>query len=381
MAQSADAAPWAPVYHRLLLDLRDDIGSGKRRPSERLPSEVALANRYGISRSSVRQGLAALARDGLIERVTGRGTFVARPAQRSAAAPRRITAVVNHLADPLSARILAGVSTVAARNGLDVVLGCTWNDPRMEEETLHRAQARGDDGVILFPTDVRLVREPVQALKAAGMPIVLVDRALPGLGLDLVRAAHQDGAASIVTHLLAKGHRDVAFLTTDHLSTPSVAERLQGYRQALAAAGLPFRWQRVWLVPHVEQPTDETEPDAPDQAAILALLGEPDRPSAVFAVNDYLAASLLTAAAEALLSVPGDLTVAGFDGLQPFVAGRRLTTVRQPAEAIGARSVGLLLDRIAGRAPPTPVICSLPVELRPGETAGPFRARASSAHV
>lgn len=369
---SLSAHPGEPVYSPLVRDVRESIANGTRRPCERLPSEVELAERYGVSRASVRQALAALASDGLVERVPGRGTFVARPGgSTSAAEPKRIAVIVNHLADTLSARIVAGISNAAMRLGLEIMLGSTWNDPLTEAALLRRSQERGDAGVILFPTDGRLVEDPVHRARGSGMPIVLVDRELPGIGVDVARAAHLEGAAAAVRHLIQAGHRDIAFLTTDQLATPSVAERLRGYRQALTDAGLPFRWDRVWLVPRVEKPVDNVAPAGPERGAFLGYLHDTARPTAVFALNDLLASALLTLAAEIGIDVPGELSVAGFDGLVSHVSGRRLTTVRQPAEAIGAKAVELLAGRIGGRAPATPVVCTLAVDLIVGETTGP----------
>ncbi len=369
--------PGEPVYSRLVREVRESIANGTRRPCERLPSELELAERYGVSRASVRQALAALAREGLVERVPGRGTFVARPGGRTAPVePRRVTVIVNHLADALSARLLAGVSNAAVRLGLEIVLGSTWNDPLTEGALLRRSLERGDAGVILFPTDGRLVEEAIHQVRAAGVPIVLLDRELPGIGLDVARAAHLEGAAAAVRHLLQCGHRDIAFLTTDQLATPSISERLRGYRQALAEAGLPFRWDRVWLVPRIEKPVDDQSPTGQERGALLGYLHDATRPTAVFALNDQLAAGLLTLAAEIGLSVPEEMSVAGFDGLLTYPTGHRLTTVRQPAEAIGAKAAELLVQRISGRAPATPVICSLPVDLLVGDTTGPAPKRA-----
>lgn len=370
------AHPGEPVYSRLVRDVRESIANGTRRPCERLPSELELAERYGVSRASVRQALAALARDGLVERVAGRGTFVSRPGSSLVQAePKRIAVIVNHLADTLSARIVAGVNHAAMRLGLEIMLASTWNDPLTEAALLRRSRERGDAGVILFPTDGRLVEDAVHAARLAGLPIVLVDRELPGIGLDVARAAHQEGAASAVRHLIENGHRDIAFLTTDQLATPSVAERLRGYRQALAEAGLPFRWDRVWLVPRVEKPVDNVAPAGQERGAFLGYLHDAARPTAVFALNDLLASALLSLAADIGIHVPDDLSVAGFDGLISHVAGRRLTTVRQPAEAIGAKAAELLALRMTGKAPATPVVCSLPVDLVVGDTTGPATQR------
>lgn len=354
----------SPAYGPVVEALAQNIRSGRYRLEERLPSEMDLARQFGVSRGSVRKALAILASRGLVRRAASRGSFVTSPESREAegAPARRLAVIMPDPADPLCARIIAGVSSSAARHSLEPVLGASWGEPAAEAALLARAVDRGDAGAILFPTDERLVGEPVVKISSGGFPVVLVDRFLPGTGLDLVRSAHQTGASTLVQWLVQMGHKEIAFLTTDNLTTRSISERWAGYREALAAAGIPYRWDRVWVLP------GPNGSDA-ERHAVAEYLAAPGRPTAVFALNDSIARLLIEVAAAAGVRVPQDLSVVGFDGLEEGERGGQIVTMRQPARAVGAQAVELLVRRLRGTVPPPPVTCTLPVEFVPGRSA------------
>ncbi len=362
--ESAD--PRERVHVSAANRLRERIVDGTVPVGARLPSEVDLARELGISRVSLRAALAIVAAEGLVRRVAGRGTFVVSPETRNPPVgkkPRRVAVIMSDPGAALCAQIIAGITDAGSRLRYEILLDATWGGPEREVAALEAALGRGDDGVILFPCNSPQVSGALGALQASGVPVVLVDRGLPGTKLDVVCAEHEQGGREAVERLLQSGHREIAFLTPDDLATRSVAERWLGYREALAAAQIPFRWDRMWVVP-----------DGPawsgDREAIAAHLAAPGGPTAVFALHDHLALSLLMVAHDMGLRVPQDLSVVGFDGLEEGVRMVGLSTMRQPAQAIGERAALVLLDRMTGQGQPAPIVCKLPVEFLPGHTIG-----------
>ena len=155
----------------------------------------------------------------------------------------------------------------------------------------------------------------------------------------------------MVRHLLATGRRRIATITGP-LDTPGGVDRLSGYRETLAEAGLPH------------DPALVAEGDysrAGGEAAMTALLAGAPNLDAVFVASDLMADGALAALAKAGRRVPEDVAVGGFDD-STIAAGTRppLTTVRQPWDRISSEMVRLLLALIAGE-PPASVI--LPTEL------------------
>ena len=153
-----------------------------------------------------------------------------------------------------------------------------------------------------------------------------------------------DSAARLTRHLIAKGHRRIAVIAGHPDSYPA-QRRMQGFQSAMAEAGLPVPGA------YICEGNWEAESGA---AATRALLALPQPPSAIFAMNDLMAAGCYQALGAAGLSIPQDMAVVGFDNreiasfLQP-----PLTTFALPSKEIGVRAAIRLLDRIRnGTTPP-----------------------------
>lgn len=197
------------------------------------------------------------------------------------------------------------------------------------------------------------------------IPTVLVNRKEPG-DIPAVRVDDEAGAAVAVRHLLSLGHRRVA-----HVAGPQNADtarrRLEGYLSALSTDGVDARPE--WVVE--ASVYDEAE----GHLAATRLLALDPRPTAIFAANIRLAIGTLAATRRMGLSVPGDVSVVGFDDT-PLAAFLEppLTTVRMPLAELGSQAVESLLGEIDGRRAGD-VFVSLPPELVVrASTAAPPRA-------
>jgi LacI family transcriptional regulator len=199
-------------------------------------------------------------------------------------------------------------------------------------------------------------------LTGAGMPVVLLDARSPGL--PTVVTDDVEGGRIATRHLLSLGHERIAFLgdaPDNPFGFTSSAEREDGYRQSLAAAGVPVDTDLIRHGPHVREVA---------RRMTEQLLAGRDRPTAVFAASDTQALGVLEAARAAGVDVPRDLSVVGFDDIEVSeYAG--LTTVRQPLAESGRRAVALLLEAVAGDRPPAPDIHELGLDLVVRSTTAP----------
>jgi len=234
---------------------------------------------------------------------------------------------------------LRGVSHRLATEGYELILHDVER-PDQRRDLFRSLAARGRiDGLLaisLAPTD----RE-ARRMHLAGLPVVLLDRdhpTLPCISID-----DFEGGRMAAEHLLALGHRRIAFLG-DEESNPfgfdSSAHRREGFEAALAAAGAPIAPEWVLNRPHGR-----------DAARVAAseLLAQSPRPTAVFSASDVQAIGVLEAAQDAGVPVPEQLSVIGFDNVE--AAGYTgLTTVAQPLEEIGRLGADLLLRAISGEA-------------------------------
>ncbi|MNH00209.1 HTH-type transcriptional repressor PurR [compost metagenome] len=176
-----------------------------------------------------------------------------------------------------------------------------------------------------------------QSLAAVRTPMVIVDRELDGVDADLVRIDHEYGAYLATQHLLAFGHRDIAYIGGP-AETGASQLRLAGFRRAMSEAN-------ARVEPGRELYCDFTSPGG--HAMAVQLLGG-RRPTAIFAGNDMIGFGVLRAAAERNISVPGELSVIGFDDIElSRYVYPPLTTVGQSIRELGENAAALLLSRIA----------------------------------
>jgi LacI family transcriptional regulator len=238
---------------------------------------------------------------------------------------------------------LRGIDDVVGRSVYDLTL---FNiETRDQRRAALRRFARRDrvDGVIVISLPLRPAE--VRALRRDRLPTVLVDVAnalLPNVAIDDVA-----GGAMAARHLLAAGHRHVAFVgdvEENPFAFASSQRRLEGFARALGDAGVALPPTYVRRGPFGRETALELT------RQLLALRR---RPSAIFAASDVQAFGVLDAAARAGLAVPDDLSVIGFDDIE-LAAAIGLTTVRQPLRESGRLGAQLLLRVLSGE-PVSPV--------------------------
>ncbi len=211
----------------------------------------------------------------------------------------------------------------------------TEEDLAKEQDYIAMLLGQRVDAVVYFiPAEDR--RANVEQLLEHGIPVVLLERALPGVPASQVLVANFDGACQAIDHLLELGHQRIAVISTGPETIP--IERIQGAQASLEKAGLPPKA----LLKLKGAPDFET-----GHAAALRLLGRSPRPTAIFALTDSMAVGVLHAAYELGLRVPEDLSVIGFDDipLASFLTPP-LTTVAQPIYTIGETAAHILLTQM-----------------------------------
>ena len=270
--------------------------------------------------------------------------------------------VTPEIDNPFFAQLAAAVEAEAEKHGYAVYMTSTHGDPMCEIGAVRRMRDGHVDGLVLItsrPDDGALAR-----LLADDDKVVLLDEDVPGIGLCRVFAQNEHGAWLATRHLIAAGHRHIAFIGGPP-GLMSVQERKAGFERAMAEAGLPAAPQAVLLRDYSRA--------FGDQAATI-LLGLNPRPSAIFASSDYLAIGVLGAFQRAGLSVPQDMSLIGFDDM-PFadLVNPPLTTIRQPVPEMGRLAFQVLLALIHGEN--TARLSRLPVELVQRKSVAPFAER------
>ena len=241
--------------------------------------------------------------------------------------------VLNDLANPFSSAIHRAIEDVARQHTSFVLAGSSDADPQREAEIARALVARRVDGLILIPTDNGITS--LAQVKRFGRPLVFVDRLSTGLGADSVTSDNRSGAAAAVSHLIACGHRRIAFLG-DVRTIWTAAERYVGYLETLATAGLRLD---PALVCH------DLAGSAAAERAANALLDSQNPPTALFTSQN-----LLTIGAVRALQLRGAqrrVALIGFDDvLLADLLDPPVTVIAQDPAAIGQRAAELLFSRI-----------------------------------
>lgn len=245
--------------------------------------------------------------------------------------------VIGAMDDPFYSRLARGVEQVARARHHALLISSSEDDPALEREITLGLVGRQVDGLILVASAAD--QGYLGADVAAGLAVVFVDRPPRGLDADCVLSDNAVGAQEGTAHLLAAGHRRIAFIGNE-TSVYTSAERLRGFRAAHQDAGAAVDPDLVVLGPRTSAEAEQ---------AVTRLLASPHPPTAVFAQNN-----LMTMGAwRALHARAGTVALVGFDDfaladvLQPPV-----DVVVQDPDELGRQAASLLFDRLAGRDGP-----------------------------
>ena len=234
--------------------------------------------------------------------------------------------------------LIRGIDEAVQGTGFHVLLSSARRPADSLEPVLRSMRGRVDGLILMAP---ELESTTARSTLPIRIPIVLVNSPPSDVALPSIGVANAEGAHAMVRHLAGLGHRRIGMIRgAEH--NFDAAERLRGYRQAVAELGLVAD-------PALEVPGDFTE--AAGHAAAQRLLALAHRPTAIFAANDGMAIGVLSALSDAGVRVPEAIAVAGFDDIpMARYAHPALTSVHVDIIDLGRRATVRLLGALAGRA-------------------------------
>lgn len=308
------------------------------RPRPRTISD--LAERLGVSPMTVHRAIAgkpdisAETRRRIlaeVERIGWRPNIAARGLRQRKTFTLGI--LVSNVAASFLPEVLQGLNRTAEAHGCHTFVSVHEHDVTRARRHLQTLESKGVDGIVHYPTDSG---EEVEILNQVyrSMPVVAVMRELAGFEGPTVLVDDYRGGELAGEHLCWLGHRRIAFL--GYAGSQFAQRRLQGFTAELARHGVELRPE--WCV-------GDLAPGDP-RAAVEArrLLELRERPTAFFCVSDRLAARATQGAAAAGLSVPGDVSIIGYnDDPLAVLLPAPLTTIAQPRLAVGEEAARVVL--------------------------------------
>ena len=324
------------LFEQIKVGLRAEIEAGRFKPGDPIPDENLLASQLHVSHMTVRRAIVELSREGLLKRVSGKGTFV-----RDAYAPqprtRKGAIAVLSVADlkvPAALsyyRLQQAVLVGLERLGLPIVLR-TIRDS-VEETVAMLRQDTSLRGLVLIWGDTRLE----EALSKLSIPVVVLDGVVSEQQIfDEVRRDGEAGVFSAVNHLIHLGHREIGFMHGDVQHNRASDQRHRGYLRAMNAHGLAVRPELNFPVVHWWDAA---------YAATRGILNGPVVPTAMVCSADVIALGVMAAVADHGWRVPADISVVGF-GDEGYFCNPQLSTVRVPLEQMGLRAAQMLSERL-----------------------------------
>ncbi len=254
--------------------------------------------------------------------------------------------IVPDLVHPFFGEIAKAISQVLRSNSYSLLISSSEEDPELERAELDALLARQVDAILLATTFTSATQKgnPFERIASNKVPLVLLDRAVPGVRAAFVGVNDEEAGFLATRHLIDRGCRRVAHLAGPDISTGR--GRFNGYRKALESARLKVRSEYVIKIPSADSSSAENGFEATQR-----LLACKQRPDGIFCFNDEAATGTLRAILDAGLRIPEDIAVIGVGNMtNTDFLKVPLTTIDQNSFEMGKQAALAALDLIASRS-------------------------------
>lgn len=257
--------------------------------------------------------------------------------------------VLGDIANPFAAELARAVRDVATQRGYNIFICISEHSAKEDVAAFDALADHQVDGIIVATRSNRAGDEHLIEMIERGVSVVCIGRDFHNENADNVTADALHGGFQATQHLIDLGHKKIAFIGATLASGVNL-KRFQGYLKALEANNIPIEERFI-------TGNTEASEDAPGYSteklgyeAMKRLLVLPNRPTAVFARNDFTAIGAINAIKESGLSIPQDISIVGFDDIPTAIhTSPALTTVRQPTRRQGSLGAEFLLRRIEAK--------------------------------
>jgi GntR family transcriptional regulator of arabinose operon len=328
-----------------------------------------------VSRTTVRQTLGDMEREGLVTRVQGKGTFVSeRTNEQTVARTASLALIVPDVATGYHPTLVSGFDRAANEFGRPIVVCNTHNEVDKQANHLMRLIDQGVAGILLCPsTSAVTPAYQVRLVQDASIPIVLLHRGVtdaqaPILELPALEIGRRAGEL-----MVAAGHRRAGYLSSHRYAASEAYE--QGCREALRVAGgeLPEEFVDYWQMTHFDAPDWQAYEQYLERRLAEMLSGE-NRPTVLFVSFDPTAEMVYLIAGRMGLRVPEDISIVCFGGSRREGAiQRRLTAITVDEADTARQAVEMLVEIQSGKRPiANQEVIPMPLGISKGQTLLPL---------
>lgn len=353
------------LYMQILEMLK--IEASKYAPGEFIGTEVAFANKFSVSRPTVRKAVDQLIEEGTIERVAGVGLVVAQLSsvkQDDKKREKSILIIIDIVKEDIGlfSTLVMGAIDIANSLGYSYYI-INQMDIEKRQQMLNKLDLRRYSGAVFKAFDNEYDKGVLNLFEKNDLPFILVDNPLDGDIYNYVVADDYTGGFLIGKHLAELGHKKILFISVQNKAN-TLKNRIAGFQDALKKAGIPFSNQDVVTL------KDETYVEA----YIKENASKPDfKYTAIASCHDVVAMYVINTLGSMGINVPEDISVTGFgDYISKSLTRKQLTTIKVSGYEMGSTATKLLLTTIIPKIRRQKVI--LDVELCVRESTGPAKS-------
>jgi DNA-binding LacI/PurR family transcriptional regulator len=251
---------------------------------------------------------------------------------------RTLGIVIPDITIPFFPKIIRGAECAARERGYFLIVLDSEGSPQREAEMIALFRAQRIEGMLLVTASGEELTPEQWTAMSSAFPVVCLDRLPAELDVDSVCVDDCGAAEMAISHLMARGHREIA-VVTGPLTLRNEQERVRGYRQALQKGGISVQRSLIW--------SGSFEQDEVARLCQNGMLRPAGRPTALFATNGVTGLAALRSLYSVGLSTPKDFSFITFDEITAedfFQPG--ITSVVQPTFDMGYKAIEVLLDRI-----------------------------------
>ncbi len=372
IALKIDPKKRTPLHRQVADIIRTEISSGNLHVDDQLGSHRLLAQKYGVSLITIKRALNDLIQEGLLYSRVGKGTFVQQKSSgKVLLGTKNIGLVLRDLKSPFFSLILHSVEAYASSKGYNLLISNSAEKFDKEELLVRHFYDIGVSGIILASmTHEYTAPSALRKILELDFPCVTVSY-VKDPDIYFVGTDHVEGGYLAAKHLLDLNHRRIGYVNGEPGNVVGDL-RKEGFVRAMEEAGVPVREKDLFRLRLMGEWNDYSSGyEVGEEFARMS-----DRPTAVFLYNDLAALGFEQAVLDHGLSVPDDVAIVGFDGIERGqYAPVPLTTVQQPFDKIGWLAVENLIKRIEHQPVNTKTVLTPKIIVRNssgGRTEGQF---------
>ncbi len=252
---------------------------------------------------------------------------------------KTIGVIVEDITKPYSGKMVKGIDDTAIAHGYNILMCNTNQDPEQEIRAIKLLLEKSVDGVVLHPS--QLTEKGIHMLQKSEIPFINVGRRFLNIKTDYVIINNREGIKTIFNYLISKGCRNILFFNSPLFSSAAY-DRMEGYKEALAANGLEYKEHMVKIVPSTFQA---------GYLAMGEILAQGITFDCALCGRDMIAVGVMEALLEHGFRIPDDVCLTGYDDLDFMIHLKvPLTTMRQPVYEMGMKAVEILIERIESKS-------------------------------